>query len=141
MAVSVIYHSRLPHIQKVADAIAKKCNVEAIDISEAHQFPETDLLFLGIGIYKGKPDDALMDYLDQLPMNKIKGAALFSVSKSGNDHLEMVVNLLEHKGIVVYPEHFTCRRQHFIFAKGHPDARDVRRALRFTDRVLASFNG
>ena len=141
MAVNVIYHGRLPYIKTVADAIAKKCNVEAIDISEVHQFPDTDLLFVGIGIYKGKPDDVLMDYLDQLPMNRIKGAALFSVSKSGNDHMEMVVNLLEHKGIVVYPERYTCQRQHFIFAKGHPNARDVRRALRFTDKVLASFNG
>lgn len=141
MSVNVIYHGKLPHIKKIADAIAKKCEVEAIDITEVHQFPETDLLFIGVGIYRGKPDDLLMDYLDQLPANKIKGAALFSVSKSGNDHMSLIVNLLEHKGIVVYPEHFTCTRQHFIFAKGHPNARDIRKALLFTDRVLTAFNG
>ena len=77
-SVNLIYHSRNHHTEIIAEAIAEAITCEAIDISRPHTLPETDLLFIGTGINGAKPDDAVIDYLDQLPVNKILGAAVFS---------------------------------------------------------------
>lgn len=47
-----------------------------------------------MGVYAGHPDNGLMDYLDQLPVNTIRGAAIFSTSARGVDNTQLVVNLL-----------------------------------------------
>ena len=139
--VNVIYHTRSRHTEKIAEAIAREAGIEAINISEPHTLPETDLLFIGTGIYAGKPDDLLIDYLDQLPVNRIRGAAIFSTSAAGSDKTELIVNMLTHKGIAIYPERFTCRGKFLFLAKGHPDEEDCRNAASFARKVLNAYNG
>ena len=140
-SVSVIYQTRSHHTETVAKAIADEIGTEPIDISVPHTLPETDLLFIGMGIYGGKPDYPLLDYLDQLPVNRIKGAALFSTCASGNDRTELAARLLEHKGITVYPRRFICRGRFLVFAKGHPDDEDCENAAAFARTVMNAFNG
>lgn len=141
MSVNVIYYSRKGHTKMVADAVAKIAEVEAIDITKSHTLGDTDLLFIGTGIYAGKPDQVLLDYIDNLPANMIKGAAIFSTSASGKDRMEMLVNLLEHKGIVVYPRHLCVKGQYFFLAMRHPDINDLKKAHEFAQEVLDSFQG
>lgn len=125
----------------IANAIAQEVGTEAIDISIPHTLSETDLLFIGMGIYGGKPDYPLLDYLDQLPVNKIRGAALFSTCASGNDRTELAVRMLTHKGITVYPRRFICKGRYLFFAKGHPDEEDCMNAAAFARTVVNAFNG
>ncbi len=139
--VNVVYLSKKGNTEKVAKAIAAVCGVEAIDVSEPHAIGETDLLFIGMGVYAGKPDQALLNYLDNLPVNTIKGAALFSTSASGKDRTELIVNLLEHKGITVYPKHLSLKGK-FLFLNGdRPNNSDLRMAENFASEVLESFQG
>lgn len=139
--IRVIYHSRTGNTQKVADAIAQECGVEAIDVTVPHVLGKTDLLFVGMGIYANHPDSSLMDYLDQLPVNSIKGAALFSTSATGKDHMELAVNLLTHKGITVYPRRLHLKGSWLFLSKGHPDASELSQARRYAEEVMAAFNG
>ena len=141
MATNVIYYSRKGHTKAVAETVAKVADVEAIDITKPHSLGETDLLFIGTGIYAGRPDQVLLDYVDNLPTNMIKGAAIFSTSAAGKDRTEMLVNLLEHKGIVVYPKHLCIRGQFLFFALNHPNLKDMKKANQFTQEVLDSFQG
>jgi flavodoxin len=140
-SVNLIYQSRNHHTEIIAKAIAEAVSCEAIDISQPHTLPETDLLFIGTGINGAKPDDAFIDYLDQLPVNKILGAAVFSTSPDGIDRTELIVNMLKHKGIEVYPEHFACKGKFQLFSSNHPDEQDCRDAAAFGARVLRAFNG
>ena len=141
MNVKVIYRSRKGHTAMVAEEIAKHCGTEALDITEPHTLGETDLLFIGTGIYNSRPDELLMDYLDQLPVNKIRGAAIFSTHRNAQDRTALAVNLLEHKGITVFPERFVCLQPYLMRNKDRPNKDDVRNVLVFTERVLSSFNG
>ena len=141
MTVNVIYYSRKGNTQKVADAIAEVCGVKAIDIAQPHSLGETDLLFIGMGVYAGKADQSLLDYLDNLPVNIIKGAALFSTSASGKDRSEMVVNLLEHKGIVVYPKHLCLKGQFLFLNPKRPNEEDIEVAKKYAQEVLNAFRG
>ena len=138
--VNVIYQSRGGNTVKVAEAIARVCGVEAYDIHTPHNIRSSDLLFVGMGIYGGKPDASLLDYLDQLPVNTIKGAAVFSTSAGKSDHMELAVNLLEHKGIQVYPRQLVLRGQFLMFNKGRPGKEEISRAHAFAREVLNAFN-
>ncbi|MCR5795090.1 MAG: flavodoxin family protein [Solobacterium sp.] len=137
MTISVIYNSRENETDILAETIARRCETEAIDISRRHTLPETDLLFVGMSTYKGKPDEAILDYLDQLPVNRIRNAAIFSTHIKGVDKTELAVSLLEHKGIRVFPEHYVCEQGRF-FSK-QPDVDDIGRLLAFTARVLDTY--
>ena len=141
MRISVIYHYGKGETVKLAQAIAKRCGVEPIEISKAHVLPDTDLLFVGMSTSHGKPDDILMDYLDQLPVNKIRGAAVFSTLRHKQDRTALAVNLLEHKGITVFPERFVCPQPYLMRNKDRPNKDDVRNVLVFTEKVLSAFNG
>ena len=141
MSVKVIYYSRKGHTKTIAEAIGEVCGVEALDIQEPHALGQTDLLFVGMGVYAGKADQSLLDYLDNLPVNMIKGAAVFSTSASTRDRCEMVVNILEHKGITVYPKHLCLKGQFLFFNLNHPNETDIAQAKRFAQEVLESFQG
>jgi flavodoxin I len=141
MNVNVIYYSRGGNTKKVAEVVAQECGVEAIDIAERHVLPETDLLFIGMGIYAGRPDHVLLDYLDQLPANRVKGAALFTTSATGKDRTELILNLLTHKGITPYKIHCNCKGRFLLKNKGRPNEVDFEEARNFTRRVLRAFNG
>ena len=139
--INVVYLSKKGNTKKVAEAIANVCGVQAIDIEEPHAISETDLLFIGMGIYAGKPDHLLLNYLDNLPVNTIKGSALFMTSASGRDRTELVVNLLNHKGITVYPKHLLLKGQFLIFNSDRPNEEDLKKAENFALEVLQSFQG
>ena len=138
--IKVIYQSRSGHTEAVAKEIAAECGTTAISINEPNMLGPADLLFIGMGVYAGHPDSSLMDYLDQLPVNAIKGAALFSTSATGNDHLALVVNLLEHKGIAVYPRHLLVKGRFLLMNKGKPGKEELEAARDFAAEVLDAFN-
>ena len=138
-SVNEIYQSRKGTTRKVAEAIAQACGVRAIDINEPSPLGDTDLLFIGMGVYAGRPDASVMDYLDNLPAGKIRGAALFSTSATGTDRTELAVNLLEHKHITVYPKHLLLKGKFLWMTKGMPDEAELEKARQFAGEVLASF--
>ncbi len=138
MEISIIYKTKLGHTEKLAKALGDVLNVEPINISEPHVLNHTDLLFVGTGIYGGKPDVALLDYLYNLPNNKIKGAAIFSSSVSKSENTELIVNILRHKGIEVLNKQFHCSGQFLIFKWGHPDNNDIKNIKEFGRLVLDS---
>lgn len=139
MVVKVIYQSRGGRTKKVADAIAEECGVMASNITEPTALADTDLLFVGMGIYSGKPDQYLLDYLDQLPMNSIRGAAVFSTSGTGNDRMELAISMLQHKGITVYPIHCCIRGKGLFFGRKRPNESDIKKARAFARQVLSAF--
>lgn len=141
MISNVVYLSRKGGAQRIADAIAAECGTEAHNIAERHVLGQTDLLFVGTGIYGHQPEQEILNYLDNLPLNTIRGAAVFSVSKDGRDHMELVVNLLRHKGIAVYPKHFFCPKQSLFRNHGRPNSVDVMNARAFAREVLNAYQG
>ena len=141
MIVNVIYLSKKGHTEAVAEAIAQQCGVTAIDISTPHVLPASDLLFVGMGIYAGKPDEALLKYLDDLPVGSFKGAAIFSTSCMAKDQTELAVNLLKHKNIEVFNNHLSLPGQFLFLQRKRPNKQDLAAAARWTQKVLDAFNG
>ena len=141
MIINVIYLSKKGHTEAAAEAIAQQCGVTAIDISTPHVLPASDLLFVGMGIYAGKPDEALLKYLDDLPVGSFKGAAIFSTSCMAKDQTELAVNLLKHKNIEVFNNHLSLPGQFLFLQRKRPNKQDLAAAARWTQKVLDAFNG
>ena len=137
--INLVYLSRGGNTARLAERIAGALSVKAIDITHRHAMEETDLLFIGTGVYGGKPDDHLMKYLDNLPAGAIRGAAVFCTSASGGDKTELLVNLLRHKGIAVFPERYLCRGKFLFLAGKHPDEEDLRKGEEWAQRVCTAF--
>lgn len=138
MNINLIYKTRTGHTEQLAKAMSSVLNIEPIDIDHPHILGDTDLLIVGTGIYGGRPDQSLLDYLDNLPSNKIKGAAIFSSSASNKDQTELIVNILKQKNIEVLKTRFSCKGQFLIFGWGHPDLNDLRKAREFAQFILDS---
>ncbi len=137
---TVIFQSRKGNTKKVAEVISDTIGAELIDIHVPSILPKTDLLFVGMGIYAGKPDQDLLDYLELLPVNEIQGAAVFSTSCKGNDCMELAINILEHKGITVYPVHLALKGKFLFMNRKLPDALELEQARQFALEVQGSFH-
>ncbi len=136
--ISVIYFSKGRDLRVVSSIVSEICGVEPIDMSKPHSLEPTDLLFIGIDTRSGKTDQAVIDYLEMLPANSIRGAALYSVSKDGKDYTEFVSAQLMHKGITIYPENLVIKSSS-LFSKLKEE--DLQKVRVYTETVLNSFNG
>lgn len=137
MNISVVYVTKTKNTEKLANAVAEVCGVEAINITHPHKLEDTDCLFIGASIYRGKPSPEIFEYVENLPANRIKNAVIFSSSASGRDRTEMLVNNLRSKGIEVYPKHFLCEGKFLFFNRNRPSAKDIQNIKEFTKKVLS----
>lgn len=136
MKTNVVYMTKTGHTEKLAIAVAKECGTHPINLSNPHVLDDPECLFIGTGIYGGKPNQNLFNYIDQLPVNKIKYAVLFSSSATKKDHSEFLVNSLRAKGIEVFPERFICYGSFMFFKRKRPNSSDIEAVRAFTRRVL-----
>ncbi len=136
MQACVLYHPGNRNVEKLAKIIAERCGVKATDISQKHPVPDAQLLFIGLSVQHGRQDLVMMDYLDKLPTNFVRGAALFSSHHKGEDRTEQVVNLLNHKGIDVFPDTYVFKESGFGIFKNKIDASDAEEATAFADTVI-----
>lgn len=136
--IKLIYQTRYGHTYAVAQAVGSELQTEPININEPAVLADTNLLILCMEIRGGKPDQHLLDYLDQLPVNSIKDAALISTSAFGKDHTEFAVGLLGHKGITVYPKRLCLKNRLTLFSPRTPDEADLREVRSFAREVAAA---
>lgn len=136
MNTNIIYISNSGNTKKLAEAIGEAINIEPIDITKEHILPDTDLLFVGTGIYGGKPNEKMIDYIDNLPANKIKGAVIFGTSASGKDNSQLLVNCLRAKNIEVYSQHYFCKGKFWFISKKHPNDVDLDRVSKFAKYIV-----
>lgn len=136
MKTSVVYMTKTGHTEKLAIAVAKECGTTPIDLSKPHVLDMPDCLFIGTGIYGGKPPQELLNYINQLPANQIKYAVIFSSSVQKKDHSELLVNNLRAKGIEVFPERFACYGSFMFFKRKHPNTDDIEAVRAFAKRAL-----
>jgi len=148
LIVLVSYHHM--NTQKVADVFAKVLDAQIktpqqISPEELQQF---DLVGFGSGIYAGKNDQSLLDFVDKLPQVTYKKAFLSSTSGmpigiSGQNRLEEYTSKchttlrekLQSKGYRVVDE-FSCagfNTNKFLkwfggINKGRPNAEDLKHA-------------
>lgn len=141
MKTWVLYYSKGGNTKKVAEAIAEELEVlKTEQIPPAYPPENVQLLFLGTGVYAGKPDPKMIEFIRTLNNNRVKNAVVFG-TKGGDDirAIETVKSLLKEKGINVIDETFSCKGKYFIFFnRKKPDGEDLKAAKAFARRIYDS---
>lgn len=134
---------------KVAKAMAQVAPVTITDIENApkYNFQDYDIVGFGSGIYYGKHDKKLMDFVGKFCDEK---AYTFVFSTSGASEFQKnnskLVKLLESKNKVVLGS-FGCRAFDKFgpfkliggINKGHPDENDFKEAQKWIKNVIKNY--
>ena len=136
MKTKVMYHSRSGNTKKVADAIAQAVGEVPEAVPSDYPLENVGLLFLGAGVYGGKPDKKVIEFIRTLNTNRVKNVALFSTSAGDSKHLNTIRELLKGQGINVIDETFACKGKFFFFInRNNPNAEDLKQAQKFAKEV------
>ena len=134
---------------KIAKAMAEAAPVTITDIENApkYNFRDYDIVGFGSGIYYGKHDKKLLEFVGKFCDKK---AYAFVFSTSGSDSVEKnnkaLVDLLKSKNKVVLGS-FGCKGydKYFIFKvvgginKGRPDEQDLKNAQKFILDIMKKY--
>lgn len=137
MKIAVRYYSQTGNTKRLAEAIAEKAGVEAMDCSNPVD-EHTDLLFLGGSVYAFGLDEVTKKYIGKLDAMAVKNVAVFGTSaivKSGNDEM---TKLIEKRNISVLKDQFYCRGQFKFMHKGRPNSQDLQAASDFAAAAINS---
>ena len=103
MRIEVRYYSRSGNTKKIAEAIGRGVEVDAISIDSDNSMisEDVDLLFIGGALYAYGLDKKLNEYLDNLDGSKIKRAVAFSTSMISKHSVDLIKKKLVNKNIAV----------------------------------------
>ncbi|MBR1532529.1 MAG: hypothetical protein IJ643_10775 [Eubacterium sp.] len=107
MNVAVRYYSQSGRTEKIAQAIARGADVQAVSITEEPEITgEIDILFLGGAPYANIMAPELKAYANKLSADNIKKVVLFTTSNWSRRTVLALKKQLKSKGITVADENF-----------------------------------
>ncbi|MCR4391340.1 MAG: hypothetical protein NUV94_00835 [Candidatus Acetothermia bacterium] len=139
--IRVVFASRTGNTRKVADAIAQAVGGELVDVRKS---PHCDLsqagfLFVGDGVYMGRPSKAMVRFLQGLSVPAGLKAAVFGTYGAQAKQLDVLARLLEEKGIEVV-DRFACPGRDWfalgLLKRGRPNQDELRAAQAFARRAV-----
>lgn len=137
MKTRVMYHSKGGNTRKVAEAIAEKLGVKSEAIPPAYPCENVNILFLGAGLYAGKVDEKMIEYIRTLNANRVRNVAIFGTTGKQDTAIGIMKEHLEKQGINVIDESFICKGKCFFFInRKHPSKDDLDAARDFASRVM-----
>ena len=137
MRIAVRYQSRGGNTGKVAEAIARKSGVVAKPLDPTEALSGIDLLFVGGGVYAGKPHKTLADALSALTAEQASGVAFFYTAMSPMLQTEGKLRAaIKDPAIALSDGIFHCEGKFLICKRDHPDAADLSKAEAFAKRTI-----
>ena len=140
MRALVLYASLTGNTRKVARAIARELGAQALDVhkASAQDFAQPELLFVGDGVYFGRPSRAMVRFLRGLPkLNGVK-AAVFGTYGTQAKQLDALAKILMEKGAEVV-DRFSCPGQDWftlgLLHRHRPNEEDLKRARAFARKL------
>lgn len=151
MKILIIVSSRHnDNTLKIAEAMSEAApvTVTALENINRYKLSEFDVVGLGSGIYYGKHDKQLINFVKSL-CNQKRYCFVFSTSGSSNysKNNSYLIKLLESKNKIVLGS-FGCKGEDkfFIFKllgginKGHPNIEDFDAAQQFITEIADKYN-
>ncbi|HAA25208.1 MAG TPA: hypothetical protein DCE11_03690 [Ruminiclostridium sp.] len=136
--ISVVYATKTQHSRKLAEAIGKEFNIEAINAVENPQPKPADLLFIVGGIYACQCNPDLLSYAEKLDTSIVRKVVLVTSSTSINQRSQRDLrSILEKKGIDVVDE-ITCTGGFLFIKLGHPNKKDIQAVVEKAKEISGS---
>lgn len=124
MTTAIRYYSKFGHSKQMAEAIEELVGAKAVTVAEQLNEP-VETLYLGAGVFLGKVNGAVMDFIATLTPEKVKCVVLFGSCAIIESPVPQMRKALEARGIKVSEKSFTCKGSMGPIHSGHPDAQDI----------------
>lgn len=129
MKVEVRYYSRGGNTKRLAEAVAKALNVEALGVDQPMN-GRADVVFMCASVYAGGPDKSVTTFVKQNARD-IGRLVVLSTSASGKSTFARLKAAAQDMGVQVSENFFHCPGAWMLFHKGRPNAEDCERAAAF----------
>ena len=134
MKIEVRYHSRGGNTKRLAEAVAKALNVEALTVDQPMS-GRADLVFLCASVYAGAPDRPVLTFVKQNARD-IGKLVVLSTSASGKSTFSRLKAAAEDMGIAVSDAYFHCPGAFMFLHKNRPNDEDCKNAAAFAKAQL-----
>ena len=135
MKYAVRYYTKTGNTKKLADAIAKVLDVEALPLSEPVQ-EKVDLLFLGNSYYAFSIDPEVRDFVSSLDKEKVGKIVNFGSAAMLNSTYKKVKATAAKVGIPMLEKEFHCKGEFKGLHKGRPNEGDLKAAAEFAKNIM-----
>ncbi|MBP5527736.1 MAG: hypothetical protein J6X79_04695 [Bacteroidales bacterium] len=137
MNAAIRYYSKFGHSKQMAEAIENIVGAKAATVAEPLSEP-VDTLYLGAGVFLGKVNGAVMDFIASLTPDKVGRVVCFGSCAIINSPVPQMRKALEARGITVSPQEFTCKGSMGPVHSGHPDAQDIDAFHKFIQSTVSN---
>ena len=135
MEYAVRYYTKTGNTKKIAEAIAKVLEVEALPISEPLP-EEVEVLFLGNSYYAFNIDPEVKDFIAGLDKTKVGRIVNFGSAAMLNSTYKKVKAQADKVGIKMDEREFHCKDEFKGLNKGRPNEKDLNNAAEFAKTYL-----
>ena len=132
---AIRYYSKFGHTKMMVEAVKDIVGAEPQSVSVPLSEP-IDTLFLGAGVFLGKVNGGVMDFIQSLTPDKVKRVICFGSCAIIKSPVPQMRQALQTKGIEVSDKEFTCSGSMGPVKAGHPDEADIREFKEFVKSVL-----
>ena len=134
MKIAVRYYTKGGNTKRLAEAVAKAVDVEALPISTPVTEP-VDILFLGNSYYAFTIDPEVRAFIKGLDKSKVGKIVNFGSAAMLNSTYKKVKAEADKIGIPMDECEFHCKGEFNGIHKGKPDESDMKAAAEFARKV------
>ena len=135
MKIAVRYYTKTGNTKRLAEAIGKAVDAEALPISTPVTEP-VDILFLGNSYYAFSIDPEVRNFVKSLDKNMVGKIVNFGSAAMLNSTYKKVKAEADRIGIPMDEREFHCKGEFKGIHKGKPDENDLKAAAEFAKEVI-----
>ncbi len=135
MKKAIRYYSKFGHTAKMAQVIGELIN-ERPELTSVALSEPVDTLYLGSGVFLGKVDKSIGDFIKTLTPDKVKRVICFGSCAIIKSPVPQMREMLEKQGITVSELEFTCKGSMGPVHMGHPNKEDLDNFRTFIQSTL-----
>lgn len=135
MSKAIRFYSKFGHSKLMAEAIEDIVGAKAVTVENPLTEP-VDTLYLGAGVFLGKVNSAVMDFIATLTPDKVGQVICFGSSAIINSPVPQMRKALEERGITVSSAEFSCKGSMGPVHSGHPDKKDIEAFRQFIQSTI-----
>lgn len=135
MSTAIRFYSKFGHSKRMAEAIEDLVGAKAATVDTPVAEP-VDTLYLGAGVFLGKVNGAVLDFIATLTPDKVGRVVCFGSSAIIASPVPQMRKALEARGIKVSDAEFSCKGSMGPVYSGHPDEGDIEDFRQFVRDTL-----
>ena len=124
MKTAIRYYSKFGHTTKMANIVGELTNTRP-ELATVRLTEPVDTLYLGAGVFLGKVDNTIVEFIKTLTPDMVKRVVCFGSSAIIKSPVPQMRKLLQSRGITVSEKEFTCKGSMGPVHMGHPNKKDL----------------